>query len=76
MKVGDLVRRGKTYKPAWRKETALVTDTRAEHPYAKGIGPVVKLLWSNGDYDPIYMTRTSPCPDTWYPCELLEVVQQ
>ena len=67
MKVGDLVRRGKMYKEFFRQETALVIETRGDHPHSIGRGPVVKLVWT-GVRDPEHNFQ-------WYPCDLMELVQ-
>lgn len=76
MKIGDLVRRGRTYKPEWREELAMVIDMREGPVGGINYEPRVRLLWSNGNYDPELKMRGVYAPQIWYPCGLLEVVQE
>ncbi len=76
MKIGDLVRRGSTYKPEWRKEVALVVDVRDFVHKAGDNHTAIKLLWSNGNYDPQLNIRGAYCPEIWYPINLFEIVQE
>jgi len=63
MKVGDLVRRGKAYKPKYRQEVALVIDAADDHPDDEGRGPCVRLFWPDGINSHV-----------WYPCDLMVLI--